>query len=140
MNKRNRKLKQKQEESEEEEEYNDSEDYEDKGRRAKGKKAIGKKRNQNLKNKFFDIEADEGADSDDGRATNKKGAAAAIKDAFYDPSELKRKNVRYDEAIADMEKRARREEDRRAAVQDHGDAPRVAEHSEDDGLKSEYDS
>lgn len=52
------------------------------------------KRKQNY-NQFFDYEADEGADSDEGI----KHGAAAIKDAYYDDNELKRRNMGYDEYI-----------------------------------------
>lgn len=62
-----------------------------------------------MKSKFFEIEADEGADSDEGRTGHnyKNGSGMAIKDAYYEASDLKRKNKGLDEKIIEMEKIAK---------------------------------
>ena len=65
------------------------------------------------KKSFFDIEADEGADSDD-EGRPKKGADV-LKDAYYNENELKRKNRGLDEKLRDMEDRARVQDERRIA-------------------------
>ena len=70
----------------------------------KNTKNAGKKRMQG-RQRFFDIEADEGADSeDDGRP--KKGGADQYKDAYYKDQELKRRNKGLNEKIEEMEEKA----------------------------------
>ena len=105
MNRRQKKTQEKQVKENIEEEESDDEEFQKKSRKTKN---IGKKRKQQLKNKFFEIEADEGADSEDGGAKN--GMSQAAKDAYYDASELKRRNPGFQDKIQEMEKRAQRED------------------------------
>jgi hypothetical protein len=107
----------------------------------KNKKRGAKSKKTNV-NKFFEVEADEGNDSDDGHRdkSNFKGA----QDAYYKESDLKKRNKGLDiDKLNNMEKKfqerelekARREQNR---PKDHMDEDEddFIDHSDDDALRS----
>lgn len=113
-----------------------SEDFQANKKANKKKQGVGKKRKQSVKNKFFQIEADEGDESEN----EHKGANQLAKDAYYDPTELKRRNIDYSQKLLQMEERAKLQEERKAkkdAIRQQSDQE---PESDDDGLKSEEDS
>ena len=59
---------------------------------------------------FFEVEADEGNDSDEGKH---KDRLTNVKDAFYEEGDLKRRNRGMNDIIADIQTKAYSKEERR---------------------------